>query len=84
MIITAQDIMKFQEMTAKSQADIQQKEQELTMPIINKLRSVIGEIAKQKGYTVVFEKNENTVLYSLDKDDLTGEVIAAYNKQSKS
>ncbi|OFZ76249.1 MAG: hypothetical protein A3K03_02205 [Bdellovibrionales bacterium RIFOXYD1_FULL_44_7] len=77
-------IMKFQEMTAKSQADIQQKEQELTMPIINKLRSVIGEIAKQKGYTVVFEKNENTVLYSLDKDDLTGEVIAAYNKQSKS
>ncbi|OFZ52691.1 MAG: hypothetical protein A2428_08840 [Bdellovibrionales bacterium RIFOXYC1_FULL_54_43] len=77
-------IMKFQELTARSQAEIQQKEQELTRPIINRLRTVIGDLAKQRGYTVVLEKNENTVLYSMDKDDLTGDVISSYNKQPKS
>lgn len=77
-------IMKFQETTARSQQEIQMKERELTQPIISKLRSVIGDLAKSKGYTVVLEKNENTVLYSLDKDDLTEEVISAYNKAHKS
>jgi outer membrane protein len=78
-----QRIMKFQETTARSQQEIQQKERELTQPIIGKLRSVIAELAKSKGYTIVLEKNENTVLYSQDKDDLTEQVIAAFNKANK-
>jgi outer membrane protein len=76
-------IMKFQETTARSQQEIQQKEHELTQPIINKLRGVIADVAKNHGYTVVLEKNENTVLYSLDKDDLTEEAITAFNKANK-
>jgi outer membrane protein len=77
-------IMKFQENTARSQTEIQQKERDLTQPIIVKLRGVIGDIAKERKFTVVLEKNENTVLYSLEKDDLTQDVINAYNKQVKS
>lgn len=76
-------IMKFQEMTARSQQEIAQKEQELTQPIVTGLRKVISEVAKQKGYTVILEKNENTVLFSLDKDDLTEEVIGNFNKAGK-
>jgi outer membrane protein len=76
-------IMKFQELTGRSQAEIQQKERDLTQPIITKLRTVIAEAAKKREYAVVLEKNENTVLYSLEKDDLTDEVVAAYNKQNK-
>ncbi|MEN9723206.1 MAG: hypothetical protein RJB38_1192 [Pseudomonadota bacterium] len=76
-------VMKFQEFTAKSQQEIAQKEQELTLPIIQKLRSVIQDLAKTKGYSVILEKNENTVLFSLDKDDLTDEVIKLFNSQSK-
>jgi outer membrane protein len=75
-------VMKFQELTNRSQQEIQQKEQELTSPILGKLRSIIGEIAKQKGYTVILEKNENTVLFSRDADDMTNEVISAFNKKS--
>ena len=74
-------IMKFQEVTQRSQADIQTKERELTQPIIVKLREIIAEHAKSKGYSVVLEKNENTVLYSQEKDDLTAEVVTAYNKK---
>jgi len=78
-------IMKFQEMTMRSQTEIQQKEQELTQPIIVKLRTIISDVAKKKGYVVVLEKNENTVLFSLEKDDLTGEVVGQFNKaQGKS
>jgi outer membrane protein len=74
-------IMKFQETTGRSQAEIQQKERDLTGPIIGRLRGVIGDIAKSKGYSVVLEKNENTVLFSQEKDDLTAAVIEAVNKK---
>lgn len=73
--------LKYEELKQRSTVDLQQKEQELTRPLINKLRVVISEIAKQKGYTLILEKNENTVLYSLDKDDLTTDVISSFNKQ---
>ncbi len=73
-------IMKFQEKTSKSQAEIQQKEQQLTEPIVKKLREIISDTAKKKSYSLVLEKNENTVLFSLEKDDLTGEVIELFNK----
>lgn len=76
-------ILKFQELTAQSQAEIQQKESELTAPIIDALRKIVSDVAQKKGYTLVLEKNENTVLYSQDKDDLTQQVISAYNKAHK-
>lgn len=75
-------IMKFQELTQRSQQEIQQKEQELTQPILGKLRGIISELAKQKGYSVILERNENTVLFSLEKDDLTSDVITGFNKKS--
>ena len=76
-------IMKFQELTQRSQTEIQQKEQDLTGPIIMSLRTMIGDLAKKKGYTFVLEKNENSVLYSPEKDDLTADLISAYNSKPK-
>ena len=76
-----QRILKFQERTAKSQMEIQKKERDLTAPILSRLRDVISKVAKEKKYTVVLEKNENSVLYSLPKDDLTAEVVKRYNKK---
>lgn len=77
-------VMRFQEKTQRSQSDIQQKERELTEPIVTNLRKTIAEIAKTKGYNTVLEKNENTVLFSQDKDDITEEVIKAFNAKNKS
>lgn len=73
--------LKFEELKQRSTMDLQQKEQELTRPLVTKLRGVISDLAKQKGYTLILEKNENTVLFSLDKDDLTDDVISTFNKQ---
>ena len=71
--------MKYQELLQKSQAEIQKKEQEMSEPIIRKIREKVAEIAKKKGYTLVLEKNENVVLFSQEKDDLTEEVMKAVN-----
>jgi outer membrane protein len=71
--------MKYQELLQKSQADIQKKEQEMSEPIIHKIREKVAELAKKKGYTLVLEKNENVVLFSQEKDDLTEEVMKAVN-----
>jgi outer membrane protein len=75
-----QRIMKLQEGTQRSQAELQQRERDLTKPIIDKLRDIISDIAKSKGYSVILERNENTVLFSQDKDDLTQLVIDSFNK----
>lgn len=74
--------MKFEEMKQRSSMELQQKERDLTQPIVTKLRALISDIAKQRGYTLVLEKNENTVLFSLEKMDLTEDVIGAFNKKS--
>lgn len=75
-------IMKLQEKGAKTEQELRRKEAELTQPILSRLRNVINEVAKQKGYHMVLEKNDNTVLFSQEKDDLTADVISSFNKKS--
>jgi outer membrane protein len=75
-------IAKLQQKGMETEQSLRMKEQQLTQPIINKLRGVVTEQAKKKGYSMVLEKNENTVIFSQDKDDMTQDVINAYNKSS--
>lgn len=67
--------MKYQELVQRSQTEIQKKEQEMSEPIIRKIREKVNEIAKKKGYQLVLEKNDSVVLFSMEKDDLTEEVM---------
>jgi len=76
-------IMKFQDLTARSQGEIQQKERDLTQPILAKLRTIIADLAKKEKLSLVLEKNENNVLYSLEKDDYTNQVISIFDKTSE-
>src|ERR1035437_10161799 len=62
--------MKLEQEKQMAQGEIQRKEHELTEPIVTKIRDLISSIAKKKNYTVVLEKNETTVLYWLEKDDI--------------
>ena len=75
-------VMKLQEKGQKTEQDLRLREQELTQPILTKIRAVISDIAKQKGYNMILEKSDTTVLFSQDKDDLTTEVITDFNKKS--
>ena len=47
------------------------------------MRTIVAELAKAKGYSLVIERNENIILFSLDSDDLTEEAIKMFDKQNK-
>ena len=71
--------MKYQQDVQKSQAEIEKKQQEMSAPIIAKVREVVKSIAKQKGYSLVLERNENIVIYSESKEDITDDVLKGIN-----
>lgn len=76
-------MMKFQDQMMRSQTEIQQKEGELTAPIVKSLKAMVKEMASKKGYSLVLDKNEQTVIFSEEKDDLTEELVKAYNGKTK-
>jgi outer membrane protein len=73
-------IGKYREMFSKAQFDIQNRERELTEPIIGKIRKIVEEIGEKDSYTMIFEKSESSVIFHTKKDDLTDRVITAANK----
>lgn len=73
--------MELQKEAAESQMDLQKRERELTKPIIDELRTVIENLGKEKGITLILEKNEGAVLYSQGAEDLTEQVIEKFNSK---
>ena len=56
---------------AKATQDLQTKESELTAPVIERARTAVKEIAKENGYTYVFNSSEGLLLYAEPADDVT-------------
>lgn len=75
-----QEMMKFRDELGKSQTNIQQKERELTKPILDKIQKAIAEIAKEKELSVVLEKAEQSVMWTKPEMDITEDVIKKANK----
>lgn len=75
-----QRFMELQKKAGQSQMELQQRERELTKPLIDKLRSIIEAIGKERKYQLILEKNEGAVLYAMDNSDLTEEVIKRFDK----
>jgi outer membrane protein len=74
------EMIQFREELGKSQMTIQQKERELTKPILEKLQKVIAEVSKEKDLSVVFEKAEQSVMFAKSELDITDEVIKRADK----
>jgi outer membrane protein len=62
-----------------SQAELQQKDNELTAEILKDLSEVIQEIGRKEGYTLILEKANGVLLYANAAIDITPKVIANYN-----
>ena len=76
-----EEMIKYRDLVGKSQAAIQERERSLTAPILEKLRAIIGDIGEKEKYTVILEKQENSVLWAPKRIDLTERVIAEFNKK---
>jgi len=70
-------VMGFEESKARNQQEFQKRDQEISEPIIKKLRSIVSDVAKEKGYTLVIDTN--SVVYAETSDDITDEVIKRYD-----
>lgn len=75
-----EEMMKYREVVGKSQMDLQKKERDLTQPILDKMRRTIEKVAKEKGYSMVLENNA-IVLFASKDNDLTDEVVKAFEKE---
>jgi outer membrane protein len=70
--IKAREFQRWQE---DIQAEINQKRMELGQTVQVGLRKVIKKLAEDEGFTIVLEKNDNIVLFSVKAMDLTDRVV---------
>jgi len=56
---------------AKATQDLQAKESELTAPIIERAKKAVQDVAKENGYTYVFNSSEGLLLYAEPSDDIS-------------
>ena len=72
---------RIEEFNAQAQQDLGEKEQELTAPIIEKARKAVEDVAKENGYTYIFNSTEGLLLYATPSDDILSLVKAKLGMQ---
>ncbi len=73
-------VRDFQDMGQSYQQKLQQAEQNLSKPIIEKLLAILQEYGKKNGYTAIFDKQGSAIMYHEAGADVTAEIIAELNK----
>lgn len=76
-----EEMMKFQKNVAENQTEIAKKEKDLLEPILNKMKTVIETVSKEKGFSMVLEKTGNNVVYAQKEMDISDDVIKAFEKE---
>lgn len=66
--------VKLQETYMKLQQDLAKQEAQLVQKIFAKASPAIKDIAREKGFTIILEKNEGAVLWGAPSLDITDEV----------
>jgi outer membrane protein len=74
-------IIAIQQKTQGFQKDIQDMEQKLKTPILENVKKVVDDVAKDAGVDMVYEAATAPILYAKEEKDLTDEVVKMYNKK---
>jgi outer membrane protein len=72
-----------QQKMQRYQGEMQKMEQKFKQPILNKIRKVVEEVSKKKGFDFTYESGTTPLLYVKSVTDITPEVIKAYDKKNK-
>lgn len=68
---TIQDMgARIEEFQTNAQKQLQEREEQLLQPLIDKAKKAIEEVAKENGYTYVFDSGVGALLYQQDSDDI--------------
>ncbi len=60
---------------------VARRNEELTRPIVDKIREVLNGIGRDEGFSIIFDATDGNVVYADDAFDLTDRVIAELNEQ---
>ena len=74
-------IVGIQQKTSTFQKDIQDMEQKLKTPILEKVKAIVDDVAKSEEVDMVYEAATAPILYAKQEKDLTEQVIKMYNKK---
>lgn len=61
---------RIEEFQQNAQAQLQARQEELLKPIIDRAKKAIEDVAKENGYTYVFDTSVGALLYQQDSDDI--------------
>lgn len=70
---------ELQQLYLELQGDLSKKEAEATKKIFDRMGDIIEKLGKEKGYDLILERTESSVLYAKDGMEITDEVIKRYN-----
>lgn len=73
----------YQRMVQDSQDEVKKKQDEFMQDIISDIRVTVSEMAREEGYTAVFEKHSAGLVYFIEEADITEQVIERFNKSSQ-
>lgn len=73
--------MELQNKTMQFQKEIQDMEQNLKKPILDRLRPIIEETSKTANVDLTFELSAAPIIYAKNKKDISDDVIKAYDKK---
>lgn len=74
-------IIAIQQKTSAYQKEIQEMEQKLKTPILERVKQIVDEVSKSADVDLVYEAATAPILFAKSEKDLTDEVIKSYNKK---
>ena len=74
-------IVAIQQKTAGFQKEIQDMEQKLKTPILEKVKAIVDDVAKSSDVDLVYESATAPIPFAKEEKDLTDDVIKSYNKK---
>ncbi|TVR04673.1 MAG: OmpH family outer membrane protein [Deltaproteobacteria bacterium] len=76
-----QRAMALQQAFGNHQRELAEAEGRATHEIFERMVTIVREIAEERNYTMVIEKNEASVLYAVDGLEFTDELVRRYNSR---
>lgn len=72
----------YQQKGSKWEGELRKRQRELTESLVEKIRLIVADISKKRGFTLVLEKGDESlvVLWASEQIDITLEVINALDK----
>jgi len=72
-------VQAYNKLQADNQAEIQNKDRDLTHGIIEDVSIICNDLKREKGYAYIFDKGQSGIIVFPPENDLTPEVIKRYD-----